>query len=826
MNTEILKKIAPYLFVIVFFALITIIYFNPILEGKSLRQSDVSNWKGMSKEIADYRNETGEEALWTNSMFGGMPAYQVSINYQGNLIKKSDQLFKLWLPSPAKIVFLYLIGFFVFLRTLKVKFWLSIAGAIAFAFSSYFFIIIEAGHITKAYAIGYIPFVLSGVFLCFQGKHLIGGVVTALFLSLEITARHPQITYYLFIILFIYGFSEFIYSVREKKITDYLKSMGVLIVALILALAINISNLWGTYEYSKYTIRSQSELSFNKVNQTTGLDKDYATAWSYGIPETMTLLIPNFQGGASYGELSKKSKTYEVLTKNRVPNATQIVKQLPLYWGNQPGTSGPVYVGAIVMFLFVFGLFIVESRYKWWLLTATILSIFLAWGKNFMPLTNFFLDYIPMYNKFRAVSMTLVIAQLTIPLMAILAFQRIFDKKIDRKKLIKSLKHSFIIVGGLLLIFIVFAGTLFDFSGPRDDQLGFPDWLLTAIHADRLKMLRMDVLRSLIYISLAALLLWSYLTGKLKEKYLFPIIIILILVDMWSINKRYLNNENFIPKSMAEVPFNQTKADLKILKDTDISFRVFNLLEPFDKSARTSYFHKNIGGYHGAKFRRYQELVDYQLSGEREQFITLLSNRPDNLALNVGLMQLKVFNMLNTKYIIYDFDSDPLINNFALGNAWFVSNYQIVDNADAEITALNDFYPATTAIIDRRFNEYLVEYRNGVDSAGQIELTDYKPNYLTYQYNTVKDQLTLFSEIFYDKGWKAYVDGQEVPHFRANYILRAMILPAGEHTLEFEFKPRAYYLGGQISLAASIILILLIITAIIFEWKKQKKQSS
>ena len=803
------KQIVPHVIAIVIFLLITLVYFSPVLEGKRLKQSDITQWKGASKELKDFREETGEEALWTNSMFVGMPAYQISVLYKKNIANYLDKLFKAGLPAPAKNLFLYLIGFFILLRILRINVWLSIAGAIAFAFSSYFFIILEVGHVTKAVAIGYMPMVLGGILLVFRGKYLWGGIFTALFMSLEVKAYHPQITYYLLLAVLIFGIFELVSAIREKRLTGFIKSTAVVAAAFVLAIGVNFPRLWTTVDVDDYTIRSASELTFNEENQTSGLDKEYATQWSYGVGETFTLLIPNLYGGGSYGFLDEKSVTYQTLVDNNIPNARQFLKQpMPLYWGDQPGTSGPVYVGSIVIFLFVLGLFLVKGRIKWWLLTATILSIMLAWGKNFMPLTNFFLDHFPMYNKFRAVSMMLVIAELTIPLLGFIALQKVFVEK-DKRRVINALKYAFYITGGLALFFVLFSGSLFSFSGPSDIQYGLPDWMLEAIRSDRHRLLRLDAIRSLIFIALAFAILFFYKNEKLKAVYVYLLIPLLILFDMWPVDKRYLNNDNFERKATLEIPYEMTKADESILRDQGLNYRVYNLLERYDVSARTSYFHKNIGGYHGAKFRRFAELMDYQISEQVNGFIQLLSNRPDNFALNVGLRNLRSLNMLNVKYIIFDFESDALINMNALGNAWFVNQHKIVRDADEEITSLNSFDPSYQVIIDQRYNEYLENYTDGIDSTGYITLVDYKPNHLTYEYKTDRDQLTVFSEVYYDKGWNVYVDGQLYPHFRVNYLLRGMVVPQGENILEFKFEPKSYFVGEKISFASSVLLVLI-----------------
>ncbi len=797
------RKALPYLSAIAIFVVITMMYFSPLLEGKKLKQSDITQWKGMSKEISDFRDKTGNEALWTNSMFGGMPAYQISVEYKGNVLRYADQLMQLFLPQPAGMVFLYMIGFFILLLVLKVDKWLAIAGAVAFAFSSYLFIIFEAGHNSKAHAIGYMAPVLAGIILTYRGRYLAGGVLAAIALSLELLTNHMQITYYLMLISGILVITELVGSIREKKLPGFAKATGILLIGAIFAVATNITNLWATYEYGKETIRGKTELTTEKSNRTSGLDKDYATGWSYGVMETFTVLIPNFNGGSSQGALTESSNVYKALKENNIDNnqAQNVIRALPLYWGTQPGVAGPVYAGAIIIFLFIFALFIVDNKYKWWLLSATILSVLLAWGKNFMPFTDFFLNYVPGYNKFRAVSMTLVMAELCIPLLAILGLQKAFSGETDKKKLIKYLYYSIGITGGISLFFAIAGSSLFNFVSPADEQYKsyFPDWLISALRLDRAALLSSDSFRSLAFILLAGTAVWAMINQKIKKPVFYSALILLILVDMWTVNRRYLNSESFVRKSIDAVPFQPTAADQIIMKDNDPDFRVFNQAvgNPF-ADASTSYFHKSLGGYHGAKLRRYQELIDHHLSKGN----------------------MSVFNMLNTKYFIAPDEKggqpQVQINMQALGNAWFVNNAHMVNNADEEINALTDFVPTETAVYDKRFEEQIKGHIISKDSLATITLTEYKPNHLTYTYETGKEQLAVFSEIYYAKGWNAYIDGKVSPYFRANYVLRAMIVPAGKHTIEFRFEPKVYFTGEKIAFASSMLLVLLAIGSVGF----------
>jgi hypothetical protein len=812
------KKVAPYLAAILLFIVITFAFFSPLLEGKRIFQSDTAQFEGMSKEIADFRATTGQEPLWTNSMFGGMPAYQISTNYTSNLLGYLDTIFTLGLPRPANMLFLYFMGFFFLLLVMKVDPWLSIAGAIAFAFSSFFMIIIDVGHNSQAHAIGYMAPVLAGFILTFRKRYVLGGLISAVFLSLELKANHPQITYYLVIIAVILGISELIQAIRLKTYKSYFLSFGIIFIAGGFALATNITSLWATYEYGNYTIRGKSELTTNKANRTTGLDKDYATQWSYGVGETMTLLIPNFYGGTDQ-KLDINSNTAKALRANNVPeeNVRQFVDQhLPMYWGSQPFTAGPVYVGAIIFFLFVLGLLIIKGPIKWWLLAATILSICLAWGHNFMILTDFFFSYVPGYNKFRSVTMILVIAEFAMPLLGILALKEFFDPKRDPKKLRKQLFLAVGIVGGITLIFALIPGMFLDFTSSADaaraKQSGLPDWLMQGMREDRQSLLQMDAWRSLIFILLTSVVMYAALFKKIRKQYAYIIIALLILVDMYPIAKRYLNTESFRSQSEMATPYQPTPADEQILKDKSPDYRVLNLAVNTFNDASTSYFHKSLGGYHGAKLRRYQELIDEGIQPDIE-----------TLARSMNTDSTGVLNMLNTKYIIIPEKNNQTAvfpNQNALGNAWFVNNFNLVENADAELGSIHKFNPKETAIINKKFAEDLKGFIPGRDPSDAILLEHYAPNDLLYSYKSKNKGLAVFSEIYYPKGWNAYVDGKLMPHFQTDYVLRAMILPAGDHKVEFKFEPKVYRVGEKISLISSIILILIVIGLAFVEIRK------
>jgi len=771
--------------ILIFFGL-SIVYFSPILEGKKIYQSDKVNFIGMSKEIKDHRSDYDEEPLWTNSMFGGMPAYQISVVYSANLVKHIDKIFQGFLPRPAGLVFLYLLGFYILLMSLKIDYRLALVGAIAFAFSSYFFIILEAGHNTKAHAIGYMSPLLASVLMTMRGKWFTGGVLTALFTSLILNANHLQITYYLIMLFLVLGTAKLIEAIKENQFKYYLKSVLVLLLAGVLGASTNITRVLTTYEYGEESMRGKSDLTKDLDNKTSGLDKDYATAWSYGKAESFTLLIPNFYGGSSQGELGTDSETYNAIKQS--PQSRKIIKQLPLYWGEQPFTSGPVYAGAIVCFLFVMGLFMLKGYMRWWVIITTILMLALGWGKNFMPLTEFFLEHFPGYNKFRAVSTTLVIVEFLLPLFGFIALNKLlFDN--NKNESYKSIKWSLIITGGLCLIFALLPSIFFDFTGSSDEQLKNMGWPIDALQSDRRSLMISDAWRSFIFISLSALLLYLYLKNTLKKQYVILIIGLLIIGDMWTVNKRYLDNDDFKSKRKVAEPFSPSVADQQILADKDPNFRVFNSAVNTFNDASTSYYHKSIGGYHGAKLKRYQELIDAHISKGN----------------------MSVLNMLNTKYFIVANQNQKIAqrNTGALGNAWFVKEVQLVTSADEELAALSNINTQNKAVINTRYSDMISQF--DMDSLASIILTDYKANHLTYTANCSQEQLAIFSEIFYDKGWNAYLNGNLVPHFRANYLLRAMMIPSGSHKIEFKFEPSSFDTGENISFASSAILLILLL---------------
>jgi hypothetical protein len=799
-----LKKLAPHAIAILCFAILTAVFFLPAFQGKQIEQHDIAQWIGMSKELTDFREKTGMEPLWTNSMFSGMPAYQISVLYPANLIRFLDKVLTLGLPSPSYFLFIMMVGFYFLLLSVKAPFRISMAGAIAFAFSSYHAVIILAGHNSKAHAIAYMPLVIAGILMVLRGNLLAGGIITAIALSLELYANHLQITYYLFITILILIICELIHAIRNKTLAAFLKSSAVLAVAALMGILPNITGLWATYEYGKYSTRSQSELTEKAVS--TGLDMDYVFQYSYGISETFTLMIPRFKGGASMEQLDESSHTFQALRQNGVPEmqARNFINNVPLYFGDMRITSGPPYAGAIICFFFVLGILIIRGPLKWWLVAATVFSIVLAWGKNFLPVSEFFFHHFPGYNKFRAVSMMLVVAEFAIPFLSFLAFLKATDGSLEKKKLMKSAKLSLYITGGFCLLTAILP-SLFahGFTGAADESYKQYDWLVSAFRQDREAAVRMDALRSLFFIMLGFGLLWAFAEKKIKSLANASFILILIvLVDLWPVSKRYLNNDRFVPKSKAEKPFTPTQADLQIMADKEPGFRVLNTtVDPFN-DASVSYFHRSIGGYHGAKLKRYQELIEYQIS-------------KNNTA---------VFNMLNTKYFIISNPQTkqpiPQINPDACGPAWFVSEIKMVANADSEMTALTDFNPLQTAIADKRFASHFENFSLQYDSTATIKLNSIVSNHLVYESNSSTEQFAVFSEIFYDKGWNAYVDGKLMPYIRVNYVLRGMRVPAGKHTIEFKFEPSVYRNGERIALISSSILLLLFIGLIVTETRK------
>ena len=822
------KRLIPDMVAVVLFAVISFAYFCPaVTEGRILSQHDSVAGIGAGQESKEYMERTGERTRWTNSIFGGMPTYQMSPSYDStDMLKGIENLYHLYLPTYVWYVFVMLLGFYILLRAFDFKVWMATLGAIIWAFSSYFFIIIAAGHIWKLITLAYIPPTIAGMVWCYRGKCLVGGLVTALFVALQIMSNHVQMTYYfLFVMLFMviaYGVQAF----RENTLAFYLKRTGVLIVAGLLGVCINLSNLYHTYEYSKESMRGKSELvKENSANQTdSGLERDYITQWSYGIGETFSLLVPNVKGGASV-PLAANEKAMEKAN----PMYGSIYSQLGQYWGEQPGTSGPVYVGAFVVFLFILGLFIVKGPMKWALLAATVLSILLSWGKNFMGFTDFFIDYVPMYNKFRAVSSILVIAEFTIPLLAMLALKEVVSTPTIIKDRKKDFLISFGLTGGLALLFAIFPRVFFPSyvstmemnalqSIPADQLMP----LLANLEEMRMSLFTSDALRSFFIILIGVNLILAYGMGKLKQNVLIGALAVLCLVDMWDVNKRYLYDEQFVEKEVQTQGFQQTETDKFILEDEALDYRVLNLASNTFNENNTAYWHKSVGGYHAAKLRRYQEMIEEHISGEMQGLYKAVADAGGEME-KLNPAEFPVLNMLNTRYFIFPLQGGqtvPLDNPFALGNAWFVDEVQYVDDANEEIEAIHGFNPLQTAVVDKKF-ETLVKAVPS-DSTATIELVSYEPNYLKYEVNSDKGGTVVFSEIYYP-GWQSSIDGEEAPHGRANYILRAMNVPAGKHVVEFKFDPDSLHVTETIAFIALGLLALMAIVVIFLKVKACRK---
>ncbi|NCB83554.1 MAG: hypothetical protein EOM44_03520 [Bacteroidia bacterium] len=817
-----LRSLTPHLVALLLFIVIAFAYFLPVIEGKELVAHDTDSWRSMAQETIEYNKSHDDVTLWTNSMFGGMPNYQISMVQPNNVLQYVEKVI-LSFPRPVSNVFLYLICFYILLLSFGLKPWQAIAGAIGFTFASYNFIVIAAGHNSKAITIAYVAPLIGAVFLAFREKRLLGAVLTAFFLSLAIRANHIQILYYTLIILFFFAIVEFIFSIREKKFPDFLKSAGVLIIAAIIAVGMNATSLLTTYEYSHYTMRGKSNgLTADTQSSQHGLNKEYITQWSYGVDETLTLLIPDFMGGASTGKLSLKSETAGHLKNLGVPDGQikQIVTQLPLYRGTQPGTSGPVYLGAIVIFLFVLSFFVVDKKLKWWLVPMIILTMMLSWGKNFMPLTDFFIDYVPMYNKFRAVSMTLFATGFGIALLAFLAMKEVYEGNISKEKLTKSITVSALITGGICLVFALVPSLAGSFVSPQDAQFqGDYAFLKDTLPLDRQSLLRSDAFRSLVFIILGAFVLWSFVKGFLKKNVSIALLAFFILIDLFPVAKRYLNDDNFESKRPTQL-VQKTPADEAILQDKS-QFRILDATVDIFNDATPSYFHKNIGGYHAAKLRRYQELINMQLTGEIGKLFGAFGSATTAESITPVFDSLRVMNMLNMKYVIYNKQAPPLVNPYHNGNAWFVNNIRIAQDANEEMKLLGEIDTRHELVIDKSLTSALPS-KVTPDSTAKISLKSYAPNHLIYSVDTKTDQVAVFSEIYYDKGWKATIDGNEVPYTRVNYLLRAMPLKAGSYDVEFRFAPGSYSTGNLLALISSVLLIIGLATYLFLFFRKKK----
>lgn len=792
MNKLIQHKWFPHVVAVALAFLVIAAYFSPMLSGKALKQNDVKQWRATYQEIDQFQKTTGERTFWTNSIFSGMPTYLIGPSYKNNFTTDISAWISKVLPNPTDTLFLLFICFYIMLLSFNVSPWWAIAGSLAFMLSSFNFLNIDAGHVGKGNAIAFMPLVIAGIQYTLHRNKLFGALLTGIALSFELTAGHLQITYYLMLLILVWMIAEIILAIRAKQIQHLLICGAMLLVAAGIGVATNATNLLATEEYGAYSIRGKSELTKSASGESTaaitssGLDKDYALQWSNGMAEPFTLLIPNFYGGASNGELSTTSETFKLLKQNGIPNPKGVVQNMPLYWGDQPGTAGPIYYGAIICFLFVLGMFVLKGPEKWWILSISVLAIFLSMGRNFMTLTDIFFYNFPMYNKFRSVTFILCITQTTFPLLGMLALRDFMGGKLKIPDLKKGLLNTLYITGGLCLLFALIPGMFFDFTARADEQM--PEWLRPALIADRQSLMQSDAIRSLVLIGLCFGLLWFYLSGKLKKEWVIASITLLIVVDLWQVDKRYLNDKDFEnrKKDLAQ-SFPKSDADEFILQDQDLNYRVYNTTQRLDQDAITSYWHKSIGGYHGAKMRRYQELIEFQLA----------KGNPE------------AYNMLNVKYYIVGDSLNnlyPQRNPEANGNAWFVNRVIVVPNSDAEMDTLSQLRTKTEAVIDTRYADQLTNFTPTKDSSALIRLVSYAPNHLEYAYQAGSDQLVVFSEIYYDKGWVATIDGEEAPYLRCNYVLRGMKVPSGLHKIEFRFDPPVVEQGEQISLLASLTL--------------------
>ncbi|MFD0836334.1 YfhO family protein [Mariniflexile aquimaris] len=798
-----IKKFLPHLVILIGFIVISLAYFSPVLSGKQIFQSDIMQYIGMSKQQKDFKAETGEETYWTNSAFAGMPTYQLGAKYPHNYIKSLDLSLR-FLPRPADYLFLYFLGFYILLLLLKVDFKLAALGALAFGFSTYLIIILGVGHNSKAHAIAYMPLVLSGIILTFRRKYIAGFLLTAVAMGLEIVANHFQMTYYLMLLVIILGIAYLIDAYKKKLLPHYFKSVGILVGAVILAIALNATNVMATQEYVKESTRGKSELTINPDGSpkevTSGLDKDYITQFSYGYWETFNLFIPRFMGGGNGEDVGKDSATYDAFRKlgATTSQALQESKQAPMYWGDQPIVEAPAYIGAVILFLFVFALFLVKGRLKWWLVGGTVFSLLLSYGKNLGFLTDFFIDYVPLYNKFRAVTSIQVLLELCVPVLAIFGLVRLFNNFEKKEEKLKALKYASIIAGGLSLVFLLFKSSLFDFVGVNDGfyRQNYGHDFVDALIEDRKTLFTQDTIRTLVLVLLSAAAIYMYLKDKLKEKWVVVAFGLLILFDLVGVARRYVNNDDFVSATLVNKPFEATPADKEILKDTTF-YRVFDLV---GGAAKPSYFHNSLNGYNAAELKRYSEVFDFY----------------------VAKNNINVLNMLNAKYIIFENESGviPYFNDEANGNAWFVNELKGVTSANEEIKALDSLDNKRKAVYNSKiYKNVPTQYQ--VDSLASIKLVAYKPNYLKYQSTNANKGFAVFSEIYYKNGWKTTVDGKDATHMRVNYTLRGMELPAGTHTIEFKFDPDVVKTGSTIALASSVLFALLLVGGLFYEFKRK-----
>ncbi|MBP8677028.1 MAG: YfhO family protein [Bacteroidales bacterium] len=822
-----LKIWLPYVAAVALFYVLAYMFTPQVFSGKVVNQSDIASWRGMANEIITYNESHPDQdpALWTNSMFSGMPATTISLKYDGDFLDIFyNAIHKLTGQRPPSYLLISMVGAFLLFLAFGVNPWLSIVGAVAISFASYNMQIIQVGHNSKMVAIAFMPWVLAAVVYAYRKKGFLGAILFAFALSFQIKANHPQITYYLAIIVLGYGFAELYNHIAEKKVLKFLKVSGLLLLLGGLGIASNINHLWPTYEYSKYTMRGGSELAKEQGKQQEGLDIGYATSWSYSPEETPNLFIPNFNGGSSAGELDRESATYKALKGGGYQGADQIIKQMPLYWGPQPFTAGPMYLGAIMVFLFILALFLIGGAVKWWALGVTLLAVLLSWGSNFLPLTEFFFKYIPMYNKFRTVSMVLVILQILVPLMGVLVIEKLMKSEFSAKKFKTGMISALVLTAGFALLAMIFPSVAGSFTSPADANL--PEQIRATLAEDRASLLSADAFRSVLYILAAAAVLWfafgrreasskNRVLSPAKLKYLvYGGIGILVLADMWGAGKRYLNDSHFIKNREFEQQYALRPVDNIILEDKDPNYRVLDISINTFNDSHISYHHKTIGGYSPAKLQRYQDMIDYHIMPEMQKIASSLSSVKtlEEAQIMVDNTETPVLNMLNSKYIVIGAQNPPLLNNRAMGNCWFVDSIAWVANNLDEINTISDVNLSNTAVVSEEFRSLAGEITTADAPAFEdvIKLTNYSPNKLTYQCETTSDRVAVFSEVWYPAGWIATIDGKPAEIFRANYTLRALKVPAGSKVIEMEFRPDSYYKGATYSRIASGALLILL----------------
>lgn len=819
-----LKKLLPHLAVLLLFVVAALAYFSPVLQGKMLFQSDIVQYTGMAKQQNDFRENTGKETYWTESAFGGMPTYQLGAKYPHNYIKQLDSALR-FLPRPADYLFLYFIGMYILLVVLKVDYKLAFLGALAFGFSTYLIIILGVGHNAKAHAIAYMPFVLSGIFLTFRGKYIYGFLLTSVAVALELAANHFQMTYYLIFLIVIIGIMYLIDAIRKKMLPHYFRSVGLMAIGALIAVGLNATNILATREYADFSTRGNSDLTINPdgtpKNIDNGLGFEYITQYSYGKLESFDLFIPRFMGGASHEAYPKDGHLKEALIKLGASpqEAGQVMQQVPMYWGEQPIVAAPAYVGAVLIFLSVLALFLVRGRFKWWILTAFFLSLFLSWGKNFSFLTEFFIEYVPLYNKFRAVSSVQVIIELILPVLAIVGLHKYFalptaptiksENSISHFDVIKkkALIYSIGIVGGVTLLFILLKSSFFDFVSPYDamirEQLGVQ--VVDAMKEDRMSVFTQDAFRSLILVLIVASILWFYLKGKVKKSFAIGLLAIVVLFDLVGVDKRYVTNDDFVQARIMEKPFEKNGADIQILEDAGY-YRVYDAADPNGSfnSGRSSYFHNALGGYHAAKPQRMEDLDEFYIAKG-----------------NIGIL-----NMMNVKYIItQNKNGGPVAqrNPYANGPAWFVENVIEAKNTNDEITLLDSLDTKKTAVIASQFQSQVTNIDIVRDTTATIDLVSHAPNHLVYEASSKTPQLLLFSEVYFPNGWNAYINGKPAEYFRADYVLRAMRIPAGNNKIEFKFEPKVIQTGSTISLMSGILLLLIFLGGVFYKYRKVER---